>query len=721
MRVLRLAAVRVHLVIAAAVVLAASGLVASMPAFASSASPTWSIQPSPVLSGPPQGTLNGVSCTAGTACTAVGDRIDASGVTVTLAQNWNGMAWSMETIPYPEDAVSSRLSDVSCRPSGICMAVGSYVTASGRTLALTEHRGGGAWTIESTPQPAGALDSALTGVSCPNTTSCLAVGSYVDATGTQKLAEYWDGTTWRIEPSPGGGTLYRVTCPSAQFCLAATGGISVEEWNGVGWTTQTAALPASPPNSTMYGYGVFGMSCTSQTTCVAVGAYNLYQCFHTILGRRCQTTAWTLVDDWNGTAWSVVATIQMNVVNTASLATGLSDVSCVASSCMAVGSDNGGPLAEYGNGTAWSVETTPGATTVIGVSCVVAATCEVVGQGNAAPLAEEWNGSALSPQAMPTPVGEASDPLSGVSCPTLAACIAVGSINDKSNKQGTLAEYWDGSTWQQQITKNLPAAIGDALFSVSCPETTTCAAVGLSEENDPGIGEENVALAEGSNDSTWAVEQLAPGYVSVLDSVSCPAAGSCEAVGADNGASLAEGWDGTAWVMQNPVGSGFSGVSCPTVDDCIAVGSLIEQWNGATWSMVSAPGVGPLSSISCPNSTFCVAVGGTQIAEWNGTVWSTQGAPIPTDANTGELSSVSCPTSKWCLAVGSYQTSTGVFDTLAEQWNGNTWNISATANPVGATDSYLSGSSCYTARICTAVGYYVNESGIDIGLVERYQ
>src|SRR5437870_9972225 len=41
-------------------------------------------------------------------------------------------------------------------------------------------------------------------------------------------------------------------------------------------------------------------------------------------------------------------------------------------------------------------------------------------------------------------------------------------------------------------------------------------------------------------------------------------------------------------------------------------GALIESWNGTSWSIVPAPdsGISGLSSVACPSSSFCSAVGG---------------------------------------------------------------------------------------------------------------
>jgi hypothetical protein len=65
----------------------------------------------------------------------------------------------------------------------------------------------------------------LNGVSCASAANCTAVGDYYrTAAGPQvTLVERWNGTAWRIEPSPGtgrGSTLDSVSCPSATSCTA---------------------------------------------------------------------------------------------------------------------------------------------------------------------------------------------------------------------------------------------------------------------------------------------------------------------------------------------------------------------------------------------------------------------------------------------------------------------------------------------------------------------
>lgn len=51
--------------------------------------PSWKIQPTPNPSGATGSSLSGVSCTAATACTAVGDYGNSSGNDVTLAERYS--------------------------------------------------------------------------------------------------------------------------------------------------------------------------------------------------------------------------------------------------------------------------------------------------------------------------------------------------------------------------------------------------------------------------------------------------------------------------------------------------------------------------------------------------------------------------------------------------------------------------------------------------------
>jgi hypothetical protein len=139
-----------------------------------------------------------------------------------------------------------------------------------------------------------------------------------------------------------------------------------EIWNGTSWSITPTPTLASGFN------GLSSVSCTSATSCVAVGAYN-----------NATTTIREepLVESWDGTTWSFVASPMPNPSN-ASLAA-LSSVSCVSpSDCVAVGRGGGtSGLIETWDGTTWSIDPTPTVRggQLWGLSCTSSSACIAVG------------------------------------------------------------------------------------------------------------------------------------------------------------------------------------------------------------------------------------------------------------------------------------------------------------------------------------------------------
>jgi len=112
--------------------------------------------------------------------------------------------------------------------------------------------------------------------------------------------------------------------------------------------------------------------------------------------------------------------------------------------------------------------------------------------------------------------------------------------------------------------------------------------------------------------------------------------------------------------------------------------TLAEQWNGTSWSRLTTVSPGALYGVSCPSTSFCVAVGnngGTTLAEqWNGASWSTM---TTTNPGAGRLHAVSCASITFCVAVGYYYNpSSNTDQTLAEQWDGASWSTMTTTDVV---------------------------------------
>lgn len=283
--------------------------------------------------------------------------------------------------------------------------------------------------------------------------------------------------------------------------------------------------------------------------------------------------------------------------------------------------------------------------------------------------------------------------------------------------------------------------------------------------------------------SSWRIEPTpsASGARSTfLEGVSCPSRDVCVAVGGlkpRHGleTTLAELWNGTRWTIQptrspnKRVSASFSGVSCPTATDCIAVGyfqtrrvvatPLAAGWNGHRWRIMHAPNPARASfaylrGVSCTSPRFCVAVGyfgvlghsgKTLVERWNGRRWRIQHVPPSPFGST--LAGVSCSSRVSCVAVGGISpvfgpgrplalrwngarwipqrfrrsaltllgvscparsacTAVGRPARLVKRWNGRTWVTQRPRKPAGAVDSQLNGDFCVRRATCTAVGSY---------------
>ena len=253
-------------------------------ASAGATSASWSAVTSPLPAAAIGGGLAGVSCSSATNCFAVGDYTQTSRKTLIVRRN--GRKWSVIASPNPKGATSSLLSGVSCPTATTCFAAG---TSNNR--ALLERWNGKTWTVVSGPQPSGVRNSRLSGVSCPNAATCFAVGTFRDVEGPQKtLIERWNGTGWTIVAHPkltgGNRYLYGVSCATATSCFAVgthsvTGGgeLSCEPELDCSastlieqWNGRHWELVASPNGKfPAFQSSLTGVSCVSATSCVAVG------------------------------------------------------------------------------------------------------------------------------------------------------------------------------------------------------------------------------------------------------------------------------------------------------------------------------------------------------------------------------------------------------------------------------------------------------------------
>ena len=641
--------------------------------------------------------------------------------------------WSTQTTPNPTPKTENELSDVACPSSSVCLAAGSDEYQGNGMLQVWE---GSEWRIANN-----TMNGSVSALACGSTSSCMIVGSNGSEATSWKAGQNFPGGSWSASPKalavPEGVsqlTLRDISCVSTTACTAVGSYYKsseykalVESWNGTSWSLQT--VPNPPEGSGQKA--MLSISCSSSTSCVAVG----------------EAASKPVAETWNGTSW----TSAMAQNPSGATAAGLEGVSCGSSTaCTAVGysKESGKPkkaLAEFWNGTSWSIQATPnpsaeGNVTLRSVSCTSGGVCNAVGEYaikviNGTPqdsetLTERWNGASWLIMSSPNP--KAFNTLSGLSCSSSSACTAVGSARPELGVEGkvTLALRRSGSEWSTQTTPNPTPKTENELSDVACPSSSVCLAAGSDEYQGNGM----LQVWEGSE---WRIaNNTMNGSVSAL---ACGSTSSCMIVGSNGSEATSwkagQNFPGGSWsaspkALAVPEGASqltLRDISCVSTTACTAVGSyyksseykaLVESWNGTSWSLQTVPnppegsGQKAMLSISCSSSTSCVAVGeaaSKPVAEtWNGTSWTSAMAQNPSGATAAGLEGVSCGSSTACTAVGYSKESGKPKKALAEFWNGTSWSIQSIPNP-GEGEVNLRSVSCLSASSCTAVGSYVSK------------
>ena len=448
---------------------------------------SWSIQSVPSLGGSLGSALEGVSCSSSTSCIAVGFNVNAPSEDRTLAEKWNGTTWTAESPPNVSGAKEDALAAVSCTSSTACTAVGKALPGAEKgqnSIPVADGWSGSSWSAQSPLTVPPLTEDKMSGVSCPSSSRCLAVGRNVAA--EESFLELWNGSEWKFTNSAIAGEVKKISCPSTTYCIAvgASSGGGLSYWkateSGGTWTLSSGTPPTPSGGSSPI---LKDVACSAESACTAVGAY------------KAESTWKPLVERWNGTSWSVQSAPNPSE-GTAEEA--MRAVSCSSStSCVAVGTAASKPFAETWNGTSWSISAPPnptGATAVSlkGVSCPSSSSCVLVGHytvggGYAKGLAEIWNGMTWSLMVVPTPAeSEGGSELLGISCLSPRSCVAVGGRYNKvdsgelhlPSEERPLTDSWNGTEWTVQSNPPIASMTWGALSSVSCTTAIDCTATG---------------------------------------------------------------------------------------------------------------------------------------------------------------------------------------------------------------------------------------------------
>jgi hypothetical protein len=266
---------------------------------------------SPLALGNPRGAnwsvLADVSCARSTSCMLVGAagtaRRTPRGLVYTshaTVYRWNGTALRQLAGPAPAHARSSELAGVSCPTTTTCMAVGNYTNAAGRSLPYSALRTNGMWHVQAVPTVRGRASTTFQAVSCPTAAGCVAVGD-ADTPGFTAFAEQYAGGRWtlqRIAAEPQ-SAFFSVSCLAKSHCVAVGrhGARSlIAAWNGTRWTVQPVPGTAAPLTTNE----LLHVSCVTPTICTAVGYRH---------NPAVRFSFRTLAIGWNGSRWTIQKTI----------------------------------------------------------------------------------------------------------------------------------------------------------------------------------------------------------------------------------------------------------------------------------------------------------------------------------------------------------------------------------------------------------------------------
>jgi len=333
-------------------------------------------------------TLQSVDCPSDSRCWAVGSTVGTAKVPATAAVAATadgGTSWTVQSVP----ATVGYLSGIACPTTRACTAVGQVGTAgAGPGAVLTTQNGGATWTLQ--PVPSGTTD--VTAVACPTPKACTALADVAGRVTT--LTAGGTGSPW----TTGGAlpttvaTATGLSCTDATHCWAtvtspvdvghATGAVAATADGGATWVLQTVPTGTGVLRGIgcTVGTGAGGSASTTGRAADAVDCAAVGTTA-TVAGATRSGQGLALTTTSGGATWTSAAVTATSAA--------LQAVSCGAGPCVAVGS---------------TVASAPEAGLVVLT-------------GSAGAGSGGWRQAA---------VADVPLPLTGVSCRSLASCVVVG-------------------------------------------------------------------------------------------------------------------------------------------------------------------------------------------------------------------------------------------------------------------------------------------------------
>jgi hypothetical protein len=419
-----------------------------------------------------------IACVSGADCVATGNLYERSGhfhgvFIVEKAGKWTVSEASVPRTVARQGRRFVTLGAVACPAAGHCVAVSqAHAGAKEKPVIFTQSRKGWAETVLSTP--AGAKGAGLSLVSCPSRGNCTAAGSFTNKSGNSE-------------------------------------GLLVSERSGRWGRPVAAALPADAAKRPEKRFGevaaeIDSLSCASARACVAVGIYTeTHGSPEGLLLTRVRGE-WTrgVKAQLPGNAAKPNGSYVYPVI-------GLGSVSCSSSDdCEAVGGYGDDRSNQFG----MSISEHAGSWTPAQETPLPA---------NGGPNPQQGN----SP----------SSPLGTIACPSAGACSAVGYFLEKNGDNGALLLDEQAGSWTASglvFPAGVDERLGGLLDSLACPSAGNCIGAGF---YNTGINQYQPMLATEQN-GRWMQGTAVPLPSGVaksdsgsLNSISCPSANACVAVG----------------------------------------------------------------------------------------------------------------------------------------------------------------------------------------------
>jgi hypothetical protein len=343
----------------------------------------------------------------------------------------------------------------------------------------------------------------------------------------------------------------------------------------------------------------------------------------------------------------------------------------------------------------------------------------------AAPAPLEWS-------AVRAPLPADTDGVSGqyvslddVSCQKAGSCTAVGFDKASGDVTQGLVETLSDGTWTPSAVPDVSSKKGvAALAAVSCPALGTCVAVGFASSAAGALTPVVGTLAGGRWDpvkSTLPDDAITTASATLND-VSCPAAGTC----------VATGWYSNEGGHRNGYVATLANGTWTATSALLPKDAAPEQYSSTASTYLAA--------VACTGIGACVAPGQYRDARGqtrafidtlSGGAWTATAAPLPADAAaTGQVAglwAIGCPAPGTCVAAGHYIERDGEPRYLTETLSGGAWTASALSLPADAAadqkwsqyeSTTIGGLACESAGYCVASAGYVTKANAIVAIIE---